>query len=145
MILLQTFQLNKTRMTLSPRRNIFEMNLSLLTPFFPSLPVFSVHISFTFSSTILQWRSKALTRASSFRLFRHEMRTWVWVRVAVMRIDSGPEDSSCCSRSPTSYSLPMEVSNKFLWWCVHICRDQNRLRRGGFRIHDSICIKFSSL
>lgn len=29
----------------------------------------SVHISRTFSRIMLQWRSKALTRASSFRLF----------------------------------------------------------------------------
>ena len=29
----------------------------------------SVHISRTFSRIMLQWRSKAFTRASSFRLF----------------------------------------------------------------------------
>lgn len=48
----------RTRMTESPRRNILEMYLSLLTglDFFFPLPVFgvSVHISFTFSRTILQ-------------------------------------------------------------------------------------------
>ena len=48
-------------MTESPRRNIFDMNLSLLTGLdlltpFPLLGV-SVHISLTFSSTMLQWRS----------------------------------------------------------------------------------------
>lgn len=57
---------------------ILLMNLSLLIglPFLPlaSLGV-SVHISFTFSSTILQCRSKAFTRAKSFRLFRIEIRT----------------------------------------------------------------------
>ena len=90
---LVTDQLNKTRMTLSPRRNILLMNLSLLTPFALPLP-FSVHISFTFSSTMLQCRSKALTRARSLRLFRHEMRTCVCVRVAVMRMESGPVDNS---------------------------------------------------
>jgi len=100
----QAIQLNKTKMTLSPLRNILLMNLSLLTPFaFPF--AFSVHISFTFSRTILQWRSNALTRASSFRLFRHEIRTCVCVRVAVMRIERGPVDSSCASRRETSYSL----------------------------------------
>lgn len=56
------------------------MNLSLLTgrPFFPlaSLGV-SVHISLTFSRTMLQCRSNAFTRASSFLLFRIEIRTWV--------------------------------------------------------------------
>jgi hypothetical protein len=96
-------QLSRTRMTLSPRRNILLMNRSLLTPL--SLPLFSVHISFTFSSTILQWRSKALTRASSLRLLRQLIRTWVWFRVAVMRIERGPVWSSCCSRMETSYSL----------------------------------------
>jgi len=67
-------QLNKTKMTLSPLKNILLMNRSLLTPFAPPLP-FSVHISFTFSRTMLQWRSNALTRASSLRLFRHEIST----------------------------------------------------------------------
>lgn len=91
-------------MTLSPLRNILLINLSLLTPL--ELPFgFSVHISFTFSKTMLQWRSNALTRASSFRLFRHDIRTWVCVRVAVMRMDSGPVDNSCASSRETSYSL----------------------------------------
>lgn len=48
---------------------------SLLTPL-PLLPLgFSVHISFTFSNTMLQCRSKALTRANSLRLLRQEIRT----------------------------------------------------------------------
>ena len=99
-------QLKSTKMTLSPLKNILLMNRSLLTPFFPSLP-FSVHISLTFSNIILQCRSKALTRARSFLLLRHEMRTCVWVRVAVMRIERGPVESSCASRRETSYSLVM--------------------------------------
>ena len=49
-------------MTESPRRNIFEMYLSLFTglDFFLPLPVFgtSVHISFTFSITMLQCLTK---------------------------------------------------------------------------------------
>lgn len=45
--------------------HILLMKRSLFTPLpFPPLG-FSVHISFTFSSTMLQWRSKALTRARS--------------------------------------------------------------------------------
>ena len=100
-------QLNNTKMTLSPRKNIFDTNLSLLTPLPPDL-LFSVHISFTFSSTILQWRSKALTRARSFRLLRHDIRTWVWVRVAVWRIERGPVESSWASTSETSYSLRVD-------------------------------------
>lgn len=83
---------------------ILLMNLSLLTgrPFFPleSLGV-SVHISLTFSSTMLQCRSNALTRASSFLLFRIEIRTWVWLRTAVWRIERGPaENSSVFPQNP---------------------------------------------
>lgn len=77
--------------------HILLMNLSLLTgrPFFPlaSLGV-SVHISFTFSRTMLQCRSNAFTRASSFLLFRIEIRTWVWLRTAVWRIERGPAENS---------------------------------------------------
>ena len=63
----------RTRMTESPRRNILLMNLSLfcgVEPFFP-FPDFgiSVHISLTFSRTMLQCRSKALMCARSLRLF----------------------------------------------------------------------------
>jgi hypothetical protein len=39
----------------------------------------SVHISLTFSSTMLQWRSKAFTRPSSLRLLRQLMSTWAGV------------------------------------------------------------------
>ena len=93
----RTDQLNSTRITESPLRNlnasvsiiltdrrhletahILLMNLSLLTglPFFPPVILgVSVHISFTFSSTILQCLSNAFTLASSFRLLRHEIST----------------------------------------------------------------------
>ena len=88
---------------------ILLMNRSLFTglPFFPpdSLGV-SVHISLTFSRTMLQCRSKALTRANSLRLFRHEMRTCVWDLTAVCRIDRGPDVNSCSSSCAISYSLP---------------------------------------
>ena len=56
-----------TRMTESPLRNILEMKRSLFTgfDFFLPLPVFgtSVHISFTFSSTMLQclWKESRKT------------------------------------------------------------------------------------
>ena len=84
------------------------MNRSLFTglPFFPELFLdVSVHISFTFSRTILQCLSKAFTRASNFRLLRHEIKTWVWERTAVWRIERGPEVNSCSSRTEISYSL----------------------------------------
>lgn len=84
---------------------ILLMKRSLLTPL-PLAPLgFSVHISLTFSRTMLQCRSKALTRANSLRLFRQEIRTWVCVRVAVWRRDRGPAVSSCSSTRATSYSL----------------------------------------
>lgn len=94
---------------------ILLINRSLLTglPFFPfdSLGV-SVHISLTFSSTMLQWRSNALTRARSFRLLRQEIRTCVWLRTAVWRIDKGPALNSCSSRSDISYSLFRELEKR---------------------------------
>lgn len=101
-------QLSKTRMTESPLKNILLMKRSLFTglPFFPSLNLgVSVHISLTFSSTILQCLSNALTLASSLRLFRQEMRTCVWLRTAVWRRDSGPDVNSCVSRTEISYSV----------------------------------------
>lgn len=56
-------------MTESPRKNILLINLSLFTarPRFTPFPDFgaSVHISRTFSNTILQCLSKAFTLANS--------------------------------------------------------------------------------
>jgi len=75
-------------------------------PFLPSaFRGVSLHISFTFSSTMLQWRSKALTRASSLRLLRVLIRTWVWLRTAVWSSERGPEVNSWVSRRESSYSL----------------------------------------
>lgn len=93
------------------------MNRSLLTglPFFPPANLgVSVHISLTFSNTMLQWRSKALTLARSLRLLRIEMRTCVWLRTAVWRMDSGPALNSCSSRSDISYSLSVEQEKSAL-------------------------------
>jgi hypothetical protein len=95
------------------------MKRSLFTPL-PLLPLgFSVHISFTFSRTMLQCRSKALTRASNLRLLRQEIRTWVCVRVAVCSRDSGPAVSSCSSTRATSYSL--FGCDARLAFRVHVC------------------------
>lgn len=83
-------------------------------PFFPPASLgTSVHISLTFSSTMLQCRSNALTRASNLRLLRHEISTCVCERTAVWRIESGPEVNSCSSRTDTSYSL--RCVSGFLW------------------------------
>ena len=120
-------QLSNTKITESPLKNldtellismyhlrrpkqtdILLMNLSLFTglPFFPPASRgVSVHISLTFSNTMLQCRSKALTLANSFRLFRHEIKTCVCDRTAVCRIERGPDVNSCSSSSDTSYSL----------------------------------------
>merc|ERR1712038_1123082 len=94
-------------MTESPRRNILLMYRSLLTgfAFFVPFPVFgsSVHISFTFSRTILQCRSKALTRPNNFLLFLQFMRTCVLLRTDSVRIDNGPVlNSSSSSRDSSS-------------------------------------------
>lgn len=71
--------LRNTRMTESPLRNILAINLFLLTgrAFFFPFPAFgvSVHISLTFSKTMLKCRSKAFTLARSLRLLRQLMST----------------------------------------------------------------------
>lgn len=88
--------------------HILLMNRSLFRglPFLPlAARGVSVHISLTFSSTMLQCRSNALTRASSLRLLRHEMRTWVCERTAVWRMESGPVVNSYSSSWEISYSL----------------------------------------
>src|SRR4051794_28618222 len=112
--------------------HILLINLSLLTglPFLPAdvLGV-SVHISFTFSNTILQCLSKALTRASSFRLLRQEIRTWACDRTAVWRIDRGPEVNSCSSSCAISYSLFGGQYNFYdLWITMNLRELVARLR-----------------
>lgn len=88
-------------MTESPRRNIFEINLSLLTglAFFFPFPGFgiSVHISLTFSNTMLQCRSKALTLPSNFLLFLQLISTWVLLRTDIVKTDNGPVLNSSSS------------------------------------------------
>ena len=74
-----------------------------VTFFFP-FPVLgtSVHISFTFSSTILQCLSNALTRPKSFLLLRQLIRTWVLFLTDCVRTDSGPVLNSSSSRLANS-------------------------------------------
>mmetsp|Transcript_34964 Transcript_34964/g.99120 ORF Transcript_34964/g.99120 Transcript_34964/m.99120 type:complete len:239 (-) Transcript_34964:70-786(-) len=108
--------LRRTRMTESPRRNILLMNRSLLTgvePFLP-LPVLgiSVHISFTFSRTMLQCLSKAFTRPSNFRLFLQLIRTCELVFTLVVSTESGPVRNS----SSSFFSL----SSTLIGWAVDI-------------------------
>ena len=81
-------------MTESPRRNILLMNRSMFTGFalpepFPVLFT-SLHISFTFSRTMLQCRSKAFTLPRSFLLFRQLISTCAFVFTLCINTDSGP-------------------------------------------------------
>jgi len=76
--------------TESPRKNILLMNRSLFIGFL-FLPFgCSVHISFTFSRTMLQCLSNAFTLAKSFLLFRREIRICVWFRTDCCNTDRGP-------------------------------------------------------
>lgn len=88
-------------MTESPLRNIFEMNRSLFTgaAFLAPFPVFgtSLQISLTFSRTMLQWRSNALTRPRSFRLFLQLIKTCEFVLTLCVKTDNGPVWNSCSS------------------------------------------------
>ncbi len=86
--------LRSTKITESPRKNILATYLSLFTGFdfdfpLPDLGV-SVHISLTFSSTMLKCRSKAFTLANSFRLFRQLIRTCVLCFTDWLRTERGP-------------------------------------------------------
>jgi len=106
----------RTIMTESPRRNILLMNLSLLTgwAFFLPLPVFgtSVHISLTFSKTMLQCLSNALTRPRSFLLFLQFIRTCVLFFTLIMRTERGPVlNSSSSVFSGISSSIGLLILN----------------------------------
>lgn len=138
-------------MTLSPRRNILEMKRSLLTglAFFLPLPLLgtSVHISLTFSKTILQCRSKALTRPSNLRLFRQLIRTWVLFLTDWVNTDSGPvlnSSSSSFCNSSCDISLfgfwSNAILNSLIRWITQprisernqnklLARQQNRARQ----------------
>ncbi len=72
------------RLTEADKKNR-KMTLLMGFAFAFPFPVFgaSVHISFTFSRTILQWRSNAFTRAKSFRLLRQLINTWIQWRVSL--------------------------------------------------------------
>lgn len=101
--------LRTTKITASPLRNIFDMNRSLFTGFAFFLPLpgrgLSVHISFTFSSTMLQWRSNAFTRPNSFLLLRQLISTCVLFFTDCVRTDSGPVLNSSSSRACSSSAV----------------------------------------
>lgn len=60
--------------------------------------------SLTFSSTILQWRSKALTRANNLWLLRQLIKIWLLFLTDCCKTESGPvlNSSSSCWRSSSS-------------------------------------------
>ena len=53
--------------------------------------------------------SNAFTRASSFLLFRREMRTCVWLRTACCRTDNGPWLISCSSSARSCASSSSDL------------------------------------
>ena len=90
------------------------MKRSLLTgfAFFFPFPVLgtSVHISFTFSKTMLQCLSKAFTRPNNFLLFRQFINTCEFVLTLSANTDKGPLFNS--SSSFFSYSRERCYSEK---------------------------------
>lgn len=67
--------------------------------------VTSVHISFTFSSIMLQCRSNALTRPNSFLLFRQLINTCELLLTLVVSTDKGPVLKASSSRFSSSSTV----------------------------------------
>lgn len=65
----------------------------------------SVHISFTFSSIMLQCRSNALTRPKSFLLFRQLINTCELLFTLVVSTDKGPVLKASSSRFSSSSTV----------------------------------------
>ena len=101
-----------TKITESPRRNIFAIYLSLLIGFaflpFPVLGI-SYHISLTFSKTILQCLSNAFTRPNNFLLFRQLINTCVLFFTDVINTDNGPVLNSSSSRCFNSSNVSSDL------------------------------------
>jgi len=119
------FGFRNTSMTESPLKNNLLVNLVLLIglAFFLPLPLLgcSVHISWTFSKIILQWRSKAFTLAKSFRLFLQLINICVCSRTLSNKRDRGPFsncNSSSFSNSSAVFcgSMGCVASDIFCWW-----------------------------
>lgn len=127
----------RTMITESPRRNILLIKRSRLTGCcfffpFPDLGV-SVHISLTFSKTMLQCRSNAFTRASSFLLLRQLMRIWVLFFTESVSTDSGPvwnsSFSSCSSSSAVSSLFGLlcrDIMKRYQCWYFKNCTKQKQ-------------------
>lgn len=83
--------------------------------------------------TILLCLSKAFTLASSFLLFRRDMRTWVWFLTACCKTDRGPWLISCSSKA-RSWASSSSDFGTWTYWLVQglsalcfSCGDVNHL------------------
>lgn len=130
--------------TESPRKNILLTKRSLFTGLaLDPLPVrgVSVHIydtslrsghaitlfreshtSLTFSRTILQWRSNALTRASILWLLRQLMRIWLLFLTDCWRTDNGPVLNSTSSNLRSSSSVISDLGLPLVLWYIQSIR-----------------------
>jgi len=117
--------LRSTRITESPRRNILEINLSLFTglDFFLPLPVFgtSVHISLTFSSTMLQCLEKRYKLVSKLQNTVVNIRYILLIDGTLMNLHKLSIEATISS-SPHHHGLNIDFRRKQCicdnFWCV---------------------------
>lgn len=74
-------------------RSIVSSSITIATTTSTRL-TYSVHISFTFSRTMFECLSNALTLPSSFLLFLSEINTCEWLRTDCCRTERGPWEIS---------------------------------------------------
>jgi len=117
--------LRRISITESPRKNILLINLSLLTGFLFFPFGTSVHISFTFSNTMLLCLSKSFTRANSFLLLRREIRTCVWFLTDCWRTERGPWLISCSS-SWRNWASSSSDFGTCTYWLIVLWRELGR-------------------
>merc|ERR1719409_1331486 len=97
-----------TKITESPRKKSLLMKRSLFTGFAFFLPPcgISVHISRTFSRTMLEWRSNAFTRARILRLLRQLIKTCELSLTHFCNTESGPTSKLSLS---SGFSSPILI------------------------------------
>ena len=86
----------------------------------------SVHISFTFSSIMLQCLSKALTRPNNFLLFRQLINTCELLLTLVVSTDKGPVLKASSSRFSSSSTVGCVAIAKIWEGCPWICKMLHR-------------------
>merc|ERR1719291_602605 len=106
------FGFRRTRITESPRKKSLLMKRSLFTGFAFFLPPWgtSVHISRTFSKTMFEWRSKALTRARIFLLLRQLISTWELSFTHFCNTDKGPTSKLSFSSGLASSAMAPDAA-----------------------------------